>query len=332
MKRNRKRAGGRKTSSDKRRLILIIAAAVCAVAVIAAAVVLTGHKKENVETEVSGTASFDENENEVEIEIQGDNESETASGETSQSEEAVEPDNNRYQADFSDYELQKDQVPQVNQLISQYFQAKVDQDAEALYKLFGKAEDDALETRRQELKDEAVYIEDYQAVTCYTRPGLTEDSYVVYVTYDVKFRRVDTLAPGLMWCYVAKNDDGTYVIRENLTPEEADYVAKQNQTEDVRLLSNQVNERLRSAIESDTLLAGIYKDLKNGAVVSSSEKEEESSDSQVQIMEDISQGEETSGENGETSTEEAQSEETAQETTESTEGEAPETESSSASE
>ena len=33
-------------------------------------------------------------------------------------------------------------------------------------------------------------------------------------------------------------------------------MAKQNQSEDVKLLSNQVNERLRQAIESDTVLAG----------------------------------------------------------------------------
>ena len=48
----------------------------------------------------------------------------------------------------------------------------------------------------------------------------------------------------------------------------------------MRLLSTQVNERLKQAVESDSLLAGIYKDLSNGAVVSSSE---ESADSQVMI-------------------------------------------------
>ena len=109
---------------------------------------------------------------------------------------------------------------------------------------------------------------------------MTDDSYVVYVTYDVKFRRVDTLAPGLMWCYVVKNDNGDYIIRENVVGDEADYVANQNQTEDVRLLSTQVNERLKQAVESDSLLAGIYKDLSNGAVVSSSG---EGADSQVMI-------------------------------------------------
>ena len=94
---------------------------------------------------------------------------------------------------------------------------------------------------------------------------MTDDSYVVYVTYDVKFRRVDTLAPGLMWCYVVKNDNGDYIIRENVLGDEADYVASQNQTEDVRLLSTQVNERLKQAIESDSLLAGIYKEETTGA-------------------------------------------------------------------
>ncbi len=160
-------------------------------------------------------------------------------------------------------------------------------------------EDDRIEEREScRLKDEAVYIEDYQDITCYTKVGMTDDSYVVYVTYDVKFRRVDTLAPGLMWCYVVKNDNGDYIIRENVVGDEADYVASQNQTEDVRLLSTQVNERLKQAIESDSLLAGIYKDLSNGAVVSTSE-DAENADSQVMIGDgaDASSGtgEETTG-------------------------------------
>lgn len=131
-----------------------------------------------------------------------------------------------------------------------------------------------------------MFIEDYQAITCYTKPGLTADSYVAYVTYEVKFRRVDTLAPGLMWCYIVKNEDGNYIIRENVIGDEADYVASQNQTEDVRLLSTQVNERLRQAIESDSLLAGRYKELLNGAVVSDSEETESGQDSQIELIDD----------------------------------------------
>ena len=280
--RGRKRPGRRSDDKTKYARLLAIPAAVVLVLLVVILVMdkKPGSSKNTEDTTVSEASD---------ISIEGDTES-------SVDDASIEPDNNEYNQDFSAYELQKDANPQVNELISTYFQAKVDQDAQMLYKVFGKEEDDRIEERKQQLKDEAVYIEDYQDITCYTKAGMTDESYVVYVTYDVKFRRVDTLAPGLMWCYVVKNDNGDYIIRENVVGDEADYVASQNQTEDVRLLSTQVNERLKQAIESDSLLAGIYKDLSNGAVVSSSE---EGADSQVMIGDgaDASSGagEETAG-------------------------------------
>lgn len=288
-----KRRTSRKTVDDKIRYIRMAAVPLIVVIVLVIIIVVMDRKPEGQETgELTETVS-----------VQAEDNGSSAEG-GGGSGESIEPDNSQYTTDFSQYELQKDAVPQVNQIISDYFQAKVDQDAEKLFTLFGKATDDeSLETRRQELQNEAVYIEDYEDIVCYTKPGLTEESYVVYVTYNVKFKRVDTLAPGLMWCYVLKEDGGNFIIREHVMGEEADYVAKQNQTEDVRLLSNQVNERLRQAIESDTLLAGIYKDLRNGAVVSSSEGEEEGEDSFISLEEgsqtesspQVSSGETTDG-------------------------------------
>lgn len=297
--RGRKRPGRR--SDDKTKYARLLAIPVAVVLVLLVVILVMdkkpGSSKNTEDTTVSETSD---------ISIEGDTESSAGDG---TEDESVEPDNNEYNQDFSAYELQKDANPQVNELISTYFQAKVDQDAQALYKVFGKGEDDRLEERKQQLKDEAVYIEDYQDITCYTKAGMTDDSYVVYVTYDVKFRRVDTLAPGLMWCYVVKNDNGDYIIRENVVGDEADYVAEQNRTEDVRLLSTQVNERLKQAIESDSLLAGIYKDLSNGAVVSTSE-DEENADSQVMIGD----GADASSDAGDGTTDESGAAEAADET------------------
>lgn len=269
---------GRGKTDDTARYIRMAAIPIIIVVVLLAVIFLVNRNgaKQVGASAKSGSSAAESRE----IEIQDDASSAAAA---ENGDESIAPDDNEYSEDFSQYELKKDEIPQVNQLISEYFQAKVDQDAQALFKLFGKAEDEAeLKERSEELKAEAVYIEDYQDITCYTKPGLTADSYVAYVTYDVKFRRVDTLAPGLMWCYVVKADDGNWIIRENVVGDEADYVAKQNQTEDVRLLSAQTNERLRQAIESDTLLAGIYSDLRNGAVVS--ESEESGGDSSVTIQ------------------------------------------------
>ena len=294
--RGRKKPGRRSDDKTKYARLLAIPAAIVLVLLIVILVMdkKPGSSKNTEDTTVSEASD---------ISIEGDTESSTDDA-------SIEPDNNEYNQDFSAYELQKDANPQVNELISTYFQAKVDQDAQMLYKVFGKEEDDRIEERKQQLKDEAVYIEDYQDITCYTKAGMTDDSYVVYVTYDVKFRRVDTLAPGLMWCYVVKNDNGDYIIRETVVGDEADYVAGQNQTEDVRLLSTQVNERLKQAIESDSLLAGIYKDLSNGAVVSGAE-DEENADSQVMIGD----GSDISSDAGEENTDDTAAEETTVEET-----------------
>ena len=306
--RRRRRRGRRRAEQDRVRHIRLLGAILILLVVLVVTILVMDRKKK---PEAQETNRTEQTQQEEVIEISGDQpEEETESGAQETTEE-IQPDNNLYTTDFSQYELQKDNVPQINQLISSYFQAKVDQDAQALYALFGKSGEQDLEARSRELKNEAVYIEDYQDITCYTKPGLTEDAYVVYVTYDVKFRRVDTLAPGLMWCYAAKDDSGEYRIRENVVGEEADYVAKQNQTEDVRLLSLQVNERLKQAIESDVLLAGIYQDLRNGAVVNSSE--EAGSDSEVQLIEEGAQNEApaeggSEAASGENSSEEGQTE------------------------
>lgn len=295
----RKRSGKGFDDKTKYARLLAIPAAIVIVLLI---VILVMDKKPGSSKPVSDSTVSDVS---SDISIEDDSQS-------SADDDSVEPDNKEYNQDFSAYELQKDAYPQVNELISTYFQAKVDQDVQTLYKVFGKEEDDRMDERKQQLKDEAVYIEDYQDITCYTKAGMTDDSYVVYVTYDVKFRRVDTLAPGLMWCYVVKNDNGDYIIRENVVGDEADYVAGQNQTEDVRLLSTQVNERLKQAIESDSLLAGIYKDLSNGAVVSGAE-DDENADSQVMIGDGSEFSTDAGAENTDSAAEETTAEETAAE-------------------
>jgi len=283
MRQNRRRTGSRRSADDKIKYMRMAAIPLVIVLVLVAIILVMDRKPSEKEAYAPTDVSLS---SEEDININSDSSAAVDDG-------GVEPDNNQYTTDFSSYELKKDEIPQVNQLISEYFQAKVDQDAETLYRIFGKNDDTGLDARKEELKNEAVYIEDYVDIVCYTKPGLTEDSYVAYVTYEVKFRRVDTLAPGLMWCYVVRDDSGNYIIRENVVGDEADYVAKQNQSEDVKLLSNQVNERLRQAIESDTVLAGIYQDLRNGAVVHSSEEENGTGDSTVILEEEGSEGQGT---------------------------------------
>ncbi|MFQ9703527.1 MAG: hypothetical protein ACLR0U_17695 [Enterocloster clostridioformis] len=113
MRQNRRRTGSRRSADDK---IKIYAhggnpAGYCA----GAGGNHTGDGQEPSDKEASASTDVSLSTDE-DINIGGDSSASPEDG-------GVEPDNNQYTTDFSQYELKKDEIPQVNQLISEYFQA-----------------------------------------------------------------------------------------------------------------------------------------------------------------------------------------------------------------
>ena len=56
------------------------------------------------------------------------------------------------------------------------------------------------------------YIENYSNIKVYSTETTAKDKYLVSVAYDLKFYQVDTVAPGLDFFYVEKNEEGKYYI------------------------------------------------------------------------------------------------------------------------
>ena len=98
------------------------------------------------------------------------------------------------------------------------------------------------------------FIERYDNIKCYTKPGIEEDSYFVYVTYDVKIQDIDTEAPGLNAFYVYTSEDGSLMIdgdtEENI---KAAFKLVTNQ-DDVVDLYNKINVDYTEAVASDEAL------------------------------------------------------------------------------
>ena len=98
------------------------------------------------------------------------------------------------------------------------------------------------------------FIERYDNIKCYTKPGIEEDSYFVYVTYDVKIQDIDTEAPGLNAFYVYTSEDGSLMIdgdtEENI---KAAFKLVTNQ-DDVVDLYNKINVDYNEAVASDEAL------------------------------------------------------------------------------
>ncbi len=98
------------------------------------------------------------------------------------------------------------------------------------------------------------FIERYDNIKCYTKPGMEENSYFVYVTYEVKFKDIETKAPGLNAFYVYTAEDGSLRIdgdtEENV---KAAFKLVTNQ-DDVVDLYNEINVDYTEATASDETL------------------------------------------------------------------------------
>ena len=111
------------------------------------------------------------------------------------------------------------------------------------------------------------YVDAYQNIKCYTKQGLDASSYLVSVYVEVKFKDVDTVAPGLDFFYVRTNDDGSvYIdnlysqynlkIKENaLDTSIQNLISEYEGSEDVNSLQKEVQDKYDTAVASDDKLS-----------------------------------------------------------------------------
>lgn len=139
----------------------------------------------------------------------------------------------------------------VNQFINVYYASLANGDTE-LIKTMRDATDDNEVVHIQKRSN---YIESYQNIACYTKKGLAENSFIVYVYYEVKFYDIDTLAPGLNTLYVCTNENGElYVSDPGETGEAADYIQIVSTQDDVADLFNRVQVKYAEVVDTDEVL------------------------------------------------------------------------------
>ena len=156
-------------------------------------------------------------------------------------------------------------IPEISMLINDYFNYRLAADAEGLYKIFGKAEDAAMDTVREMLSAQAGWIQSFDNVHIRLANGLTQDSKVCFITYDINFRRTDTAAPGIMYCYVEKQD-GSYVIDETLESDKVELIDSLLAEPEVDELITEVDNSLSNVLGYDSDLALIYTAFSNGEI------------------------------------------------------------------
>ena len=121
----------------------------------------------------------------------------------------------------------------------------------------------AVEEHFAKMQEATGYVEAYHNQHVYTKEGKDADTYVTFVTYDMKIRGIYTEVPGLATFYVKKVKDKMQVISD---PKESDvqrYIARLTKHQDVQNLFRKVNEEYNGALQSDALLREALSELQN---------------------------------------------------------------------
>lgn len=98
-------------------------------------------------------------------------------------------------------------------------------------------------------------MESYNDIASYVKKGLEDKTYVVFSTYNVKFKDVNTLAPGMTVLYMKEDKTGKYsIINAAQNKEMNDYIKKLLQDPKIVKLKDKVNKNLENALKKDKAL------------------------------------------------------------------------------
>lgn len=109
------------------------------------------------------------------------------------------------------------------------------------------------------------YVERYKNLTYFVKQGADDESYIIYVTYEMKIKKINTLAPGMTSYYVMKKGD-TFCIYNNekhLTDEMLDVKKQSQNSKEIKKLTKQINKRYDQALKQDKKLKQFFEGNEN---------------------------------------------------------------------
>ena len=91
---------------------------------------------------------------------------------------------------------------------------------EGYYEAYANGDTDTIASLATPVSDQEIsyisfysqYIEEFDDIKIYTKQGLSDDSYLVTTEVNLKYKDIDTAAPGLDFFYVETNEDGKLYI------------------------------------------------------------------------------------------------------------------------
>ncbi len=175
-----------------------------------------------------------------------------------QSEQEVSADNAE-QPTVEEDEYEVDAHPEVKEVVSTYYNSYAAGDIDKLASITQPLSD--MEKSYIQMMNE--HVESYSDVTCYTKEGLEDGSYLVSATFNMHFNGVEGGLPGMDFFYLRTDENGKlYIdnryssfnrqIQEQETEAEVDsLIAEFEAGEDVQKLRTEFNDKYDQAVAAD---------------------------------------------------------------------------------
>lgn len=163
------------------------------------------------------------------------------------------------QPEVKEDEYEVDTVPEVKELISTYYNSYAAGDVKKLASITESLSD----MEKSYIKMMNEYVEGYSNITCYTKDGLEEGSYMVSATFDMKFAGTEGTLPGMDFFYIKTKEDGKLCIdnlyssfnrqiKEQETDEKIDALIESFENgEDVQQLQKEFQDKYDKAVKED---------------------------------------------------------------------------------
>ena len=207
--------------------------------------------------------------------------------------------------EIQDVTMEENAYPEVNALVDTYYTAMAEGDSETIKSIYkGLDETEALKAVAA-----AEYIEDFENIVVYTKPGPLTGSYIAYVYNEVKLYDYDKAIPGLETMYICSDDDGNLYINGDIADaNEIEYIKNVNVQADVIDLNNKVASSYNEMVNSDETLAELLTKMRSGLQVSVGEALASSEASASETSEDASETDSNAESSEAASTEESETE------------------------
>lgn len=224
-------------------------------------------------------------------------ENETPEAETT---ETVEGEQTEATDEAAATETSTNPTDMVNSLVDTYFASLASGDVNTITAIKNKTDEEEL----LKIEKKSAYIESFENVNVYTKPGPVDNSYVAFVYYEIKFKDLNTLAPGLITLYMSEAEDGNLRIYDGQLDEQldesvTDYIKELAVTEEIVALFDKVKVKYNEAVDSDPDLKAFIEGLSDrleaevAAAMAQNQQTEETTETTEQTAEATTQTTET---------------------------------------